>query len=206
MAIQRLDLDGHAPSGLAMTMSKNDRDRTITALRGRLLSFLAAPKGAGDAASYRYIPDGVVVVEDGRITRVGPAAEMLPTLPPGTAVDHYPDELILPGFIDAHLHFPQTQVIASYGAQLLDWLQKYTFVVRAALWRPGLCRAPGAMVPGRAAGQRHHHRRGLRLGPSRLGRGLLRRIRAAGHRHDRRQGDDGPQRPARPAGHRPILL
>ncbi|HEY9345439.1 MAG TPA: amidohydrolase family protein, partial [Inquilinus sp.] len=100
----------------------------IAALRGRLLSFLATPKGAGDAASYRYIPDGVVVVEDGRITRVGPAAEILPALPPGTAVDHYPDELILPGFIDAHLHFPQTQVIASYGAQLLDWLQKYTFV------------------------------------------------------------------------------
>jgi guanine deaminase len=100
----------------------------IAALRGRLLSFLAAPNGAGDAASYRYIPDGVVVVEDGRITRVGPAAEILPALPPGTAVDHYPDELILPGFIDAHLHFPQTQVIASYGAQLLDWLQKYTFV------------------------------------------------------------------------------
>jgi len=99
-----------------------------TALRGRLLSFLAAPKGAGDAASYRYIPDGVVVVEAGRIARVGPAAEVLPALPAGTAVDHYPDELILPGFIDAHLHFPQTQVIASYGAQLLDWLQKYTFV------------------------------------------------------------------------------
>jgi guanine deaminase len=99
-----------------------------TALRGRLLSFLSPPKGAGDAASYRYIPDGVVVVEDGRITRVGPATEILPALPAGTAVDHYPDELILPGFIDAHLHFPQTQVIASYGAQLLDWLQKYTFV------------------------------------------------------------------------------
>lgn len=99
-----------------------------TALRGRLLSFLAAPKGAGDAASYRYIPDGVVVVEDGRITRVGPASEILPALPPGTAIDHYPDELILPGFIDAHLHFPQTQVIASYGAQLMEWLQKYTFV------------------------------------------------------------------------------
>ncbi|MFE0757649.1 guanine deaminase [Inquilinus sp. NPDC058860] len=99
-----------------------------TALRGRLLSFLSPPKGAGDSASYRYTPDGVVVVENGRIARVGPAAEMLPALPAGTAVDHHPDELILPGFIDAHLHFPQTQVIASYGAQLLDWLQKYTFV------------------------------------------------------------------------------
>lgn len=98
------------------------------ALRGRILSFVSAPKGAGDAASYRTIPDGVVVSEGGRIARVGPAAEILPTLPAGTAVDHYPDDLILPGFIDAHLHFPQTQVIASYGAQLLEWLEKYTFV------------------------------------------------------------------------------
>jgi len=100
----------------------------LAVLRGRILSFIAAPQGAGDAASYRYIPDGVVVSEAGRITRVGPAADILPALPAGTAVDHYPDDLILPGFIDAHLHFPQTQVIASYGAQLLEWLQKYTFV------------------------------------------------------------------------------
>jgi guanine deaminase len=42
-------------------------------------------------------------------------------------VDHYPDALILPGFIDAHIHYPQTQVIASYGAQLMDWLERYAF-------------------------------------------------------------------------------
>src|SRR5690606_32369941 len=41
-------------------------------------------------------------------------------------VDHRP-HLIMPGFIDPHLHFPQVQVIASWGAQLLDWLNGYTF-------------------------------------------------------------------------------
>jgi guanine deaminase len=98
------------------------------AIRGRLLSFLRAPRGAGDVQSYRYIEDGIVLVKDGRIEAFGPADEMAPRLPAGTTADRYPDALILPGFIDPHIHYPQTQVIASYGAQLLEWLEKYTFV------------------------------------------------------------------------------
>jgi guanine deaminase len=98
------------------------------AIRGRLLSFLRAPRGAGDAQSYRYFDDGIVLVQDGRIYAVGPAAELTAQLPAGIPVEHHDDALILPGFIDPHIHFPQTQVIASYGAQLLEWLEKYTFV------------------------------------------------------------------------------
>ena len=98
------------------------------AIRGRLLSFVRAPLGAGDAQSYRYLADGIILVKDGRIDAVGPADEIAQRLPAGMAVEHYADALILPGFIDPHIHYPQTQVIASYGAQLLDWLEKYTFV------------------------------------------------------------------------------
>jgi guanine deaminase len=98
------------------------------AIRGRLLSFVRAPRGAGDAQSYRYIDDGIIVVKDGRIEAVGPADEIKTRLPPGMLVEQHADALILPGFIDPHIHFPQTQVIASYGAQLLEWLEKYTFV------------------------------------------------------------------------------
>ena len=47
---------------------------------------------------------------------------------PATPVDDHSGKLILPGFIDTHIHYPQTRVIGSYGAQLLEWLQKYTFV------------------------------------------------------------------------------
>ena len=68
------------------------------------------------------------MVRDGRVEAVGEALDLAATLPPGTPVDHHPDGLIVPGFIDTHIHFPQTQVIASYGAQLLEWLNKYTFV------------------------------------------------------------------------------
>ena len=99
----------------------------IRALRGRLLWFVDDPETAG-AAAHRYVEDGLVLIAAGLIRAVGPAAELMPTLPDGVEiVDHRP-HLIMPGFIDAHLHMPQTQVIASYGAQLMDWLNTYTFV------------------------------------------------------------------------------
>jgi len=101
---------------------------SLRAIRGRLLSFLRAPLGAGDAQSYRYLDDGIIRIKDGRIEAVGPAAELATALPSDTPVEHHAGALIMPGFIDPHIHFPQTQVIASYGAQLLGWLEKYTFV------------------------------------------------------------------------------
>ena len=100
----------------------------LSAIRGRLLTFLHAPSGAGDRQSYRYIDDGVVLISEGRISAIGPATELISKLPPGATVGHHPGKLIMPGFIDPHIHYPQTQVIASYGAQLLEWLEKYTFV------------------------------------------------------------------------------
>jgi len=51
----------------------------------------------------------------------------LPTLPENTDITHYTDGLIMPGFIDTHVHYPQTEMIASYGEQLLEWLENYTF-------------------------------------------------------------------------------
>src|SRR5438552_9535925 len=96
------------------------------AIRGRLISFSGDPAGGDDAV--RYWPDGMIVVESGRIAAVGHASEVGPTLSPDVAVEHYPDDLILPGLIDTHIHFVQVEVIASYGTQLLDWLNNYTFV------------------------------------------------------------------------------
>lgn len=96
-------------------------------LRGRILTFLRRPAGAGDHGSYRHLADGIVVVEDGRIVAVEDARHLDAHRRPGTVVDDHGGRLILPGFIDAHIHFPQTQVIASYGEQLLEWLSKYTF-------------------------------------------------------------------------------
>ena len=94
------------------------------AIRGRLLDFTADPAEAGEKNSYRYIADGALVIEAGKIISIGSAAD----LPADMPVDHYAQALILPGLIDTHIHYPQTRIIASYGAQLLEWLDKYTFV------------------------------------------------------------------------------
>ncbi|CAO3434973.1 Guanine deaminase (EC 3.5.4.3) [Azospirillum doebereinerae] len=109
----------------------------VTAIRGRLLSFRHAPAGPGDGGSHRYLADGLVLVENGRIAAVGDYAELRDRVPEGVTVDHHPDGLILPGFIDTHIHLPQTQVIASYGARLLDWLEKYTFIEEQKYADPG---------------------------------------------------------------------
>ncbi len=96
-------------------------------LRGRLLSFSASPRVAGEAAR-TYIEDGAIAIEGGLIADVGEAPAVLGRADAGVLVDDWSGRLILPGFIDTHIHYPQTRVIGSYGAQLLDWLHKYTFV------------------------------------------------------------------------------
>ncbi|MCI4664257.1 MAG: guanine deaminase [Neomegalonema sp.] len=98
---------------------------TTRFIRGRLLSFHRAPQTIDDPAAYCYIEDGALLVQEGRIAAIGEAAEITPPLG-AEIVDHRP-HLILPGLIDAHIHYPQAQVIASYGAQLMDWLNNYTF-------------------------------------------------------------------------------
>lgn len=115
------------------------------ALRGRLLWFVDDPESAGEAA-HRYVPDGLLVIEDGHVRAAGEARDLLASLPAGTdIVDHRP-HLIMPGFIDAHIHMPQTQVVASYGAQLMDWLNRYTFVEEQKCARQGHAGALSAFL------------------------------------------------------------
>ncbi|QPC88458.1 guanine deaminase [Mesorhizobium sp. NBSH29] len=98
-----------------------------TLLRGRTLSFLRWPDSAEDHGACAYEEDGAVLIADGVILAAGSYAGVKAKASPSAiVVDHHP-HLILPGFIDAHVHFPQMQVIASYGAELLDWLNTYTF-------------------------------------------------------------------------------
>jgi guanine deaminase len=115
-------------------------------LRGRVLRFLGEPAGIDDAASYAYDEDGAILVRGGLVAAVGPAAEVLALAPGGEVVDHRP-HLLMPGFIDAHIHMPQAQVIASWGAQLLDWLNTYTFPAEARFSDPShAARIAGAFL------------------------------------------------------------
>ncbi|WP_166366658.1 guanine deaminase [Pseudomonas akapageensis] len=100
---------------------------TRKAYRAAILHSLADPAEVGIEASYEYFADGLLVVEDGKISAVGPAEVLLTSLPADVEVVHYEDALITPGFIDTHIHLPQTGMVGSYGEQLLDWLNTYTF-------------------------------------------------------------------------------
>ena len=95
--------------------------------RGELLHFLADPAKVAVEGSYQYIEDGLLIIKDGLIDQIGEATELLATLDEGVNVTHYENGLIMPGFIDTHVHYPQTEMIASYGEQLLEWLENYTF-------------------------------------------------------------------------------
>jgi guanine deaminase len=99
---------------------------TRKAYRAAILHSLADPAVVGVEQSYEYFEDGILLIENGKVAQVGPAAELLPKLA-GVEITEYRDALITPGFIDTHIHYPQTGMIASYGEQLLDWLNTYTF-------------------------------------------------------------------------------
>lgn len=98
----------------------------LKAFRSSFLDFIADPFYQPEADSVRYISDGLLVLENGRIKALGHYDD-LQTEYADVLTITYPDRLIMPGFIDTHIHFPQTEMIAAYGEQLLEWLDKYTF-------------------------------------------------------------------------------
>ena len=97
-----------------------------TVLRARLLTFHRAPQSGEDTAALSYIEDGAVLMRDGIIAKRGAYQDVSLIAPDAPVTDHRP-HLMMAGFVDTHIHFPQVQVIASWGAQLLDWLNSYTF-------------------------------------------------------------------------------
>ena len=105
-------------------------------IRGRVLTFVAEPQGNHDTASYRYFEDGAVLVRDGKVVDTGNHADVRKLAYADVEVADHGPHLVLPGLIDTHLHFPQTQAIASYGAQLLEWLNTYIFVEEQKFARP----------------------------------------------------------------------
>src|SRR4051794_29964452 len=98
---------------------------TKRALRGAAITFKGDPFLTDPRETLVHHEDALVVVEDGRIASVGPYADADAR---GLDVEAFPDALIAPGFVDAHVHYPQTQIIGAFGEQLLDWLNRYTFV------------------------------------------------------------------------------
>ena len=74
-----------------------------------------------------WIADGALLIDDGRIVFCGAWQDAVAMAPAGTPVDDHAGKLLLPGFIDTHLHYPQTDIIAAPASGLLDWLERYTY-------------------------------------------------------------------------------
>jgi guanine deaminase len=106
------------------TISSEKNNTTV--IRSSFLHFLKDPASVAEIESaYQYIEDGLMVIQDGKIASLTPFSEKEVCLYP--QVEDKRGQLIMPGFIDTHLHYPQTEMIASYGEQLLEWLETYTF-------------------------------------------------------------------------------
>jgi guanine deaminase len=110
---------------------------TRHALLADLLDFSADPgwSAADDAPGLRFRADHWLLIDEhGRIA--GAQAEA----PDRTWTQHdHRGCLLTPGFIDTHVHMPQLEVVASYGAELLDWLATYTFPAEARYADPIVC-------------------------------------------------------------------
>jgi guanine deaminase len=108
---------------------------TRTAYRAELLS-------VPHEGQVRHEPDGLLVIEDGIVLARGPYADLAPRFPELSA-ERLPG-ILVPGFVDAHVHYPQTERIAAHGAQLLDWLERHIFPAEQAFADKGHADATAA--------------------------------------------------------------
>lgn len=101
---------------------------SIKALRGSFfdIAHLVRHPDALEQAA-RFIDDGVMIIEAGKIRALHTWEEGRHHVPPSVPLSHFPCKLIVPGFIDCHVHYPQTEMIGAWGSQLLEWLNHYTF-------------------------------------------------------------------------------
>ena len=105
-----------------------------TLLLGQTLGFAGDPFSDGPGAA-QHDTHGGVLIENGRIAALGDGAGLRAAHPDARVIDHG-RALISAGFVDAHAHYPQTAIIASWGKRLIDWLNTYTFPEEARFSDP----------------------------------------------------------------------
>jgi guanine deaminase len=107
---------------------------TARAWRSELVWTTGDP--AEKISALHHFSDGLLIIGDGRVLAAGDYAALAPSIGSDTPVTHLPGRIITPGFIDAHIHFPQLDMIGSPGGALLDWLERYTFPAERAFADP----------------------------------------------------------------------
>ena len=114
-----------------MALPQNQSDQpslqpSLRAIRGSFLDFVDDPFYVPEADSVRYLADGLLVIEDGKVKAFGAYDALQAEYGKIPTIVHT-ERLIMPGFIDTHVHYSQTGMIAAYGEQLLEWLNQYVF-------------------------------------------------------------------------------
>lgn len=101
----------------------------LTGIRGETLSFKADPFIYNAETCYDHQQDGLIIIQNGHIIDAGDYKSIRPKYAElqEDDIDHYHDSIILPGFIDTHVHYVQSPMIGSFGDTLLEWLNTYTF-------------------------------------------------------------------------------
>lgn len=97
------------------------------AFRASIFHCVADPGEHADSAAVEYFEDGILVTQDGTVERLAAADEVLPDLPDDSQLVDLRGKIIVPGMVDCHVHYSQLDIIASYGEQLLDWLNRYAY-------------------------------------------------------------------------------
>lgn len=114
---------------------------SIKAIRGPMLDIAKVIEDPTEIEQHvRYLDDGLMLVEAGKIKWVGAWEDGHTQIPPSVRVRHYQGKWIVPGFIDTHIHYPQTEMVGAYGEQLLEWLNNYTFPTEARYNDPDYAR------------------------------------------------------------------
>ncbi|WP_076411687.1 guanine deaminase [Shewanella sp. UCD-KL12] len=103
-------------------------NNTLKAIRASMLDIACVVDDPADIEkNLRYIEDGLLLITNGRIEWVGEWEEGKDKIPEGVRVRSYPGKIVMPGFVDTHIHYPQSEMVGAYGEQLLEWLDNYVF-------------------------------------------------------------------------------
>lgn len=101
-------------------------NENIKIIRGEIFDFLGEFTHDASQPVARFLTDGAIAIQNGKIIDINYYKDLQAQYPDAPCTD-YSGKLILPGFIDTHIHFPQTEIIGSFGHQLIDWLSSYAF-------------------------------------------------------------------------------
>lgn len=109
-----------------------DYSQSIKAIRASIIDIAqVVDKPEEIEKNIRFIEDGLLLINNGRIEWVGRWEEGKDKIPASVRIRSYPGKLVMPGFIDTHIHYPQAEMVGAYGEQLLEWLNNYTFPTEA---------------------------------------------------------------------------